>query len=62
MHQTNLAAAMMDLWSVIKVDLNIVDMIRPLEGFGPLAGLPTDLVVSLPAKTRSPSMLLSAGW
>ncbi len=42
MHQTNLAEAMMDLWSVIKVDLNIVDMIRPAEGFGPHSNIPVD--------------------
>jgi uncharacterized protein (DUF362 family) len=42
MHQTDLAAAMMDLWSVVKADLNIVDLIRPAEGFGPGHTLPTD--------------------
>jgi len=42
MHQTDLAAAMMDVWSVIKADLSIVDLIRPAEGFGPHTGLPTD--------------------
>jgi uncharacterized protein (DUF362 family) len=42
MHQTDLAAAMMDLWSIIKADLTIADLIRPLEAFGPEAGLPTD--------------------
>lgn len=42
MHQTDLAAAMMDLWSVFTPDLQIVDMIRPLEGYGPIGGLPTD--------------------
>jgi uncharacterized protein (DUF362 family) len=42
MHQTNLADAMMDLWSVIKADLTIADMIRPAEGFGPTTPLPTD--------------------
>lgn len=43
MHQTNLAAAMMDIWSVIKADLTIADLIRPMEGFGPHAGLPHEL-------------------
>ena len=43
MHQTNLAAAMMDIWSVIKADLTIADLIRPMEGFGPHAGIPHDL-------------------
>lgn len=35
MHFTDLAAAMMDLWSVVKADLSIADLIRPAEGFGP---------------------------
>ena len=34
MHQTNLAEALVDLWSVIRADLSIVDLIRPGEGFG----------------------------
>ena len=42
MHQTDLAAAMMDLWSVIRADLNIADLIRPAEGFGPHSTVPTD--------------------
>lgn len=42
MHQTNLAAAMMDLWSVIKPDLTIADLIRPAEGFGPHSTVPLD--------------------
>ena len=42
MHRTDLAMAMMDLWSVIKADLSIVDLIRPAEGFGPGHTLPTD--------------------
>lgn len=42
MHQTNLADAMFDVWSVVRADLNIVDMIRPQEGFGPQNGLPVD--------------------
>jgi len=42
MHRTDLAAAMMDLWSVVKADLSIVDLIRPAEGFGPGHTLPTD--------------------
>ncbi len=42
MHQTNLAEAMMDLWSVIRADLSIADLIRPAEGFGPHTGLPAD--------------------
>ncbi|MBN1380863.1 MAG: DUF362 domain-containing protein [Deltaproteobacteria bacterium] len=43
MHQTNLAEAMMDLWSIIKADLNIADLIRPAEGFGPHNTLPVNL-------------------
>ena len=42
MHQTDLAAGMLDLWSICKADIQIVDMIRPTEGYGPLSGLPTD--------------------
>jgi uncharacterized protein (DUF362 family) len=42
MHHTDLAAAMMDLWSIVKADLTIVDMIRPAEGYGPSHTLPTD--------------------
>jgi len=42
MHQTDLTQAMMDLWSVFKPDLNIADLIRPAEGFGPHSTIPTD--------------------
>jgi uncharacterized protein (DUF362 family) len=42
MHQTDLAKAMMDLWSVIRADLNIADLIRPAEGFGPHSTLPVE--------------------
>ncbi len=42
MHQTDLAAAMMDLWSVVKADINIADLIRPAEGFGPHSTIPVD--------------------
>jgi len=42
MHQTDLAKAMMDVWSVVKADLSIADLIRPAEGFGPHTGLPMD--------------------
>jgi uncharacterized protein (DUF362 family) len=42
MHQTNLAAAMMDLWSIVRADLTIADLIRPMEGFGPHTGIATD--------------------
>jgi uncharacterized protein (DUF362 family) len=43
MHQTNLAEAMMDLWSIMKPDLNIADMVRPAEGFGPHTTIPMDM-------------------
>ena len=42
MHQTDLTEAIMDLWSVIKPDLMIADLIRPAEGFGPHSTIPTD--------------------
>ena len=42
MHQTNLAAAVLDLWSVVRADLTISDMIRPGEGFGPHSTSPVD--------------------
>ena len=42
MHATSLNDAMLDLCSVAKVDLHIVDMIRPAEGFGPHCTLPID--------------------
>ncbi|MFC2045339.1 DUF362 domain-containing protein [Chloroflexota bacterium] len=42
MHQTDLAQAMVDLWSVCKADLSIADVIRPAEGFAPHTGLPVD--------------------
>ncbi len=42
MHTTNLAAAMMDLGEVVRPDLTIADMIRPMEGFGPHSGTTVD--------------------
>ncbi len=42
MHQTDLAAAMMDLWSVIRADISIADLIRPAEGFGPHSTVPCE--------------------
>ncbi len=42
MHMTDLAAAMMDLWSVVRADLSIADLIRPAEGFGPHTTIPID--------------------
>ncbi|MFH1031191.1 MAG: DUF362 domain-containing protein [Chloroflexota bacterium] len=42
MHLTNLTEAMMDLWSVVKADITVADVIRPAEGFGPHNAMPTD--------------------
>jgi uncharacterized protein (DUF362 family) len=42
MHRTNLAMAMMDIWSVVRADLNIADLIWPAEGFGPHSPVPMD--------------------
>ncbi len=42
MHKTNLAMAMMDIWSVVKADLTIADLIYPAEGFGPHSAVPLD--------------------
>jgi uncharacterized protein (DUF362 family) len=42
MHQTNLAAAMMDQWSVVNPDRTIADLSRPMEGFGPHSGTPAE--------------------
>jgi uncharacterized protein (DUF362 family) len=42
MHMTDLAAAMMDVWSVIRADLTIADLIHPAEGFGPHTTIPVD--------------------
>jgi uncharacterized protein (DUF362 family) len=42
MHCTNLANAMMDLGDVVRPDLTVVDMIRPMEGFGPHSGTPVE--------------------
>lgn len=41
-HWTGVSKGLMDVWSVCRADLNIVDMIRPGEGFGPLAPVPVD--------------------
>lgn len=43
MHTTDLAAAMMDLGSVVSPDFTIVDMIRPMEGYGPHSGTPANV-------------------
>ncbi len=42
MHCTNLMGAMFDLGEALPPDLNIADMIRPLEGFGPHSGFPVE--------------------
>ncbi|MBV7273327.1 DUF362 domain-containing protein [Clostridium sp. PL3] len=43
MHKTNLAMAMMDVWSVVRADLTIADLIYPAEGFGPHSAVPLDM-------------------
>jgi uncharacterized protein (DUF362 family) len=40
MHATNLVGSLADLCELIQPNLTIVDMIDPLEGFGPHAGTP----------------------
>jgi len=50
MHQQNLPMAMMDVWSVIKCDLSIIDMIRPAGGYGPHTTVPMDLGVIVGSK------------
>ena len=42
LHMAGVSKSLMDLWSICKADLQIVDMIRPGEGYGPLASIPTD--------------------
>lgn len=42
MHATDLAQAMFDVWAVCNMDLQIADMIRPAEGFGPHSTIPVD--------------------
>ena len=42
LHMAGVSKSLMDLWSICKADLQIVDMIRPAEGYGPLAPVPTD--------------------
>ena len=42
MHCTNLIGAMFDLGEALIPQLNIADMIRPLEGFGPHSGFPVE--------------------
>jgi uncharacterized protein (DUF362 family) len=42
MHCTDLAAAMMDLGDLVRPALTVVDMIRPMEGFGPHSGTPAE--------------------
>ncbi len=42
MHQTDLAASIIDVWSIIRADLTIADLVRPAEGFGPHCTIPVD--------------------
>jgi uncharacterized protein (DUF362 family) len=55
MHKTNLAMAMMDIWSVVRADLNIADLIWPAEGFGPHSAVPMDFGCVL--ASRDPAAL-----
>jgi uncharacterized protein (DUF362 family) len=50
MHMTDLAAAMMDVWSVIRADLSIADLIHPAEGYGPHTTIPVDFGCVLASK------------
>jgi hypothetical protein len=50
MHMTDLAAAMMDVWSVIRADLSVADLIRPAEGYGPHTTIPVDFGCVLASK------------
>ena len=43
MHQQNLTMAMMDVWSVCRADINIVDAIRPASGYSPHTPTPIEL-------------------
>jgi len=42
LHRTGVSKGLMDLWSVCRADLQIVDMIRPGEGYGPLGPIAVD--------------------
>ncbi len=42
LHWSGVSAGLMDLWSICRADLQIVDMIHPGEGHGPLAPIRTD--------------------
>ena len=43
MHQSNLTMAMMDVWSVVHADINIVDAIRPASGYSPHTPVPIEV-------------------
>ena len=43
MHQQNLTMAMMDVWSVCRADINIVDAIRPASGYSPHTPVPIEV-------------------
>lgn len=43
MHCTDLAAAMIDLGDLVRPDFTVMDMIRPMEGFGPHSGTPAEM-------------------
>ena len=43
MHQQNLTMAMMDVWSVCRADIIIVDAIRPASGYSPHTPVPIEV-------------------
>ena len=43
MHRQNLTMAMMDVWSVCRADINIVDAIRPASGYSPHTPVPIEV-------------------
>ena len=60
MHQMNLAASMM-VWSVVKADITIADLIRPARATDPTRRCPSTLVASLRALILWRSTPRSAG-
>ena len=60
MHCTNLMGAMFDLGEAIRPHLNIADMIRPLEGFGPHSGFPVEYDVIVASTDIAATDVVSA--
>ncbi|MFR3483719.1 MAG: hypothetical protein ACLTXL_09685 [Clostridia bacterium] len=52
MHKQNLTMAMMDVWSVCKADINIMDAHRAASGYSPHMPVPIDTHMILGSKTR----------